>query len=138
MKIKLLIADKFPDKYINELKSLDLEVLYEPKYGEKDLPSAAKDVDILVVRSTIVNEETINNSEKLNLIIRAGSGVNNINISAANKKGIYVANCPGMNAVAVAELAIGLMISLDRFIPDNISDFNKGYGIKINIPKAKD
>lgn len=137
MKIKLLIADKFPDKYINELKSLDLEVLYEPKYGEKDLPSAAKDVDILVVRSTIVNEETINNSEKLNLIIRAGSGVNNINISAANKKGIYVANCPGMNAVAVAELAVGLMISLDRFIPDNINDFNKGVWNKDKYSKGK-
>lgn len=137
MKIKVLIADKFPDKYINELKSLDLEVLYEPKYGEKDLPAASKDVDILVVRSTIVNEETINNSEKLNLIIRAGSGVNNINISAANKKGIYVANCPGMNAVAVAELAIGLMISLDRFIPDNVSDFNRGVWNKDKYSKGK-
>lgn len=137
MKIKVLIADKFPDKYINELKSLDLEVLYESKYGEKDLPAASKDVDILVVRSTIVNEETINNSEKLNLIIRAGSGVNNINISAANKKGIYVANCPGMNAVAVAELAIGLMISLDRFIPDNVSDFNRGVWNKDKYSKGK-
>jgi len=137
MKIKVLIADKFPDKYINELKSLDLEVIYEPKFGEKDLPEAAKDVDILVVRSTIVNEETINKSEKLNLVIRAGSGVNNINISAANKKGVYVANCPGMNAVAVAELAIGLMISLDRFIPDNVSDFNKGIWNKDKYSKGK-
>lgn len=137
MKIKVLIADKFPDKYINELKSLDLEVIYEPKFGEKDLPEAAKDVDILVVRSTIVNEDTINKSEKLNLVIRAGSGVNNINISAANKKGVYVANCPGMNAVAVAELAIGLMISLDRFIPDNVSDFNKGIWNKDKYSKGK-
>ncbi|HSR18429.1 MAG TPA: NAD(P)-dependent oxidoreductase, partial [Ignavibacteriaceae bacterium] len=60
-----------------------------------------------------------------------GSGVNNINIPAANQKGIYVANCPGMNSIAVAELAIGLMISLDRRIPDNVIDFrnskwNKG------------
>ena len=137
MKIKVLIADKFPDKYINELNSLDLEVLYQPKFGEKDLPEAAKDVDILVVRSTIVNEEAINNSQKLNLIIRAGSGVNNIHIAAANKKGIYVANCPGMNAVAVAELAIGLMISLDRFIPDNIGDFNKGTWNKDKYSKGK-
>lgn len=137
MKIKVLIADKFPDKYINELNSLDLEVLYQPKFGEKDLPETAKDADILVVRSTIVSEETINNSEKLNLIIRAGSGVNNINIAAANKKGIYVANCPGMNAVAVAELAIGLMISLDRFIPDNIGDFNKGTWNKDKYSKGK-
>ena len=102
MKLKVLIADKFPEKYIQELKDLDLEVIYEPKLGEKDLPKAAEDVDILVVRSTVVNEETINNSKKLNLIIRAGSGVNNIAISAANKKGIYVANCPGMNAVSVS------------------------------------
>ncbi|MFO7526848.1 MAG: 3-phosphoglycerate dehydrogenase [Ignavibacteriaceae bacterium] len=137
MKIKVLVADKFPDKYIQQMKDLELEVIYEPKLGEKDLPEAAKDADIIVVRSTVVNEETINSSEKLNLIIRAGSGVNNINIAAANKKGIYVANCPGMNAVAVAELAIGLMISLDRFIPDNVSDFRNGKWNKDKYSKGK-
>uniref|UniRef100_A0A7V3E857 D-3-phosphoglycerate dehydrogenase n=1 Tax=Ignavibacterium album TaxID=591197 RepID=A0A7V3E857_9BACT len=137
MKLKVLIADKFPEKYIQELKDLDLEVIYEPKLGEKDLPKAAEDVDILVVRSTIVNEETINNSKKLNLIIRAGSGVNNIAIAAANKKGVYVANCPGMNAVAVAELTIGLMIALDRFIPDNVYDFRNGVWNKDKYSKGK-
>jgi D-3-phosphoglycerate dehydrogenase len=137
MKLNVLVADKFPDKYIQQMKDLDLEVIYNAKLGEKDLPEAAKDVDILVVRSTVVNEETITNSKKLNLIIRAGSGVNNINIAAANKKGIYVTNCPGMNAVAVAELAIGLMISLDRFIPDNIADFNKGVWSKDKYSKGK-
>ncbi len=137
MKLKVLIADKFPEKYIQELKELDLEVIYEPKLGEKDLPKAAEDVDILVVRSTVVNEETINNSKKLNLIIRAGSGVNNIAISAANKKGVYVANCPGMNAVAVAELTIGLMIALDRFIPDNVADFRNGVWNKDKYSKGK-
>ena len=137
MKLKVLIADKFPEKYIQELKDLDLEVIYEPKLGEKDLPKAAEDVDILVVRSTVVNEETINNSKKLNLIIRAGSGVNNIAISAANKKGIYVANCPGMNAVAVAELTMGLIIALDRFIPDNVVDFRNGIWNKDKYSKGK-
>ena len=137
MKIKVLIADKFPDKYIQQMKDLDLEVIYEPKLGEKDLPEAAKDVDILVVRSTIVNESTISGSERLNLIIRAGSGVNNINIAAANKKGIYVTNCPGMNAVAVAELAFGLMLSLDRLIPDNVNDFRNGVWNKDKYSKGK-
>jgi D-3-phosphoglycerate dehydrogenase len=137
MKLKVLVADKFPDKYIQQMKDLDLEVIYNAKLGEKDLPEAALDVDIIVVRSTVVNEETINNGKKLNLIIRAGSGVNNINIAAANKKGIYVTNCPGMNAVAVAELAIGLMIALDRFIPDNVSDFNKGVWNKDKYSKGK-
>ncbi|MGQ9644667.1 MAG: NAD(P)-dependent oxidoreductase [Ignavibacterium sp.] len=137
MKLKVLVADKFPEKYIQELKDLDLEVIYEPKLGEKDLPKAAEDVDILVVRSTVVNEETINNSKKLNLIIRAGSGVNNIAISAANKKGIYVANCPGMNAVAVAELTMGLIIALDRFIPENVIDFRNGVWNKDKYSKGK-
>jgi D-3-phosphoglycerate dehydrogenase len=137
MKLKVLIADKFPDKYIEQMRKLNLDVVYEPTLGEKDIVKAAKQVDILVVRSTKVNEEAIDNSENLNLIIRAGSGVNNINIQAANKKGIYVANCPGMNAVAVAELAIGLMISLDRSIPDNVIDFRKGEWNKAKYSKGK-
>ena len=137
MKVKVLIADKFPELYINQLKDMDLEVDYQPKLGEKDLPEAAKDADILVVRSTIVNAETINASRKLNLIIRAGAGVNNINIPAANQKGIYIANCPGMNSIAVAELAVGLMISLDRRIPDNVIDFRNGKWNKGVYSKAE-
>ncbi len=137
MKVKVLIADKFPDQYIQQLKDMNLEVIYSPKLGEKDLPEAAKEVDILVVRSTIVNADTINSSKTINLIIRAGAGVNNIDIAAANKKGIYVANCPGMNSVAVAELAMGLMISLDRRIPDNVADFRKGVWNKGEYSKAE-
>jgi D-3-phosphoglycerate dehydrogenase len=84
-----------------------------------------------------VNEETISSSKKLNLIIRAGSGVNNITIPAANKKGVYVTNCPGMNAVAVAELTMGLMLSLDRFIPDNVADFRNGVWNKDKYSKGQ-
>ncbi|MGA7720088.1 MAG: 3-phosphoglycerate dehydrogenase [Ignavibacteriaceae bacterium] len=137
MKVQVLIADKFPDLYINQLKEMELEVIYSPKLGEKDLPEAAKEVDILVVRSTNVTAETITASKNLNLIIRAGAGVNNINIPAANQKGIYVANCPGMNSIAVAELAIGLMISLDRRIPDNVIDFRNGKWNKGEYSKAE-
>jgi D-3-phosphoglycerate dehydrogenase / 2-oxoglutarate reductase len=137
MKVKVLIADKFPEQYIQQLNQMNLEVIFSPKLGENDLPEAVKEVDILVVRSTIVNAATINNSKYLNLIIRAGAGVNNIDISAANKKGIYVANCPGMNSVAVAELAMGLMISLDRRIPDNVADFRKGVWNKGEYSKAE-
>jgi D-3-phosphoglycerate dehydrogenase len=137
MKVKILIADKFPDKYVEEFKSMDLDVNYSPKLGENDLPEAAKDADILIVRSTIVNAETIKSSNNLNLIIRAGAGVNNIDISTANQQGIYVANCPGKNSVAVAELAMGLMISLDRSIPDNVSDFRSGKWNKAKYSKAE-
>lgn len=136
-KMKVLIADKLPDKYVQKLRDHDLEVAFEPKLGENDLIEAAKDADILVVRSTVVNAKTIENSQKLNLIIRAGAGYNNIDVSAANKKGVYVANCPGKNAIAVAELAMGLIIGLDRQIPDNVSDFKNGTWNKAAYSKGK-
>lgn len=135
--MKVLIADKLPELYIKKLEDNGLEVVFEPKFGESDLETALENIDILVVRSTKVNETAIYNANKLNLIVRAGAGYNNINLSAANKKGIYVANCPGKNAIAVAELAMGLMISLDRKIPDNVKDFKKGVWNKAKYSKAK-
>ncbi|MBI5726907.1 MAG: phosphoglycerate dehydrogenase, partial [Ignavibacteriales bacterium] len=137
MKVTVLIADKFPNRYVEMLQKMDLEVIYDPKLAENDLPAAAENVDIIVVRSTKVNAETIQKAKNLNLIIRAGAGVNNINIAAANQRGVYVANCPGMNSVAVAELAMGLMLSLDRRIPDNVIDFRKGVWNKGEYSKAE-
>lgn len=129
--MKVLIADKLPDFYIKKIQDLGVEVINSPKLSENDIPLAAKDVDIIIVRSTVINAETIENSQKISLIIRAGAGVNNINIKSANQKGIYVSNCPGKNSIAVAELTMGLILAIDRKIPDNVIDFrneiwNKG------------
>lgn len=135
--MKVLIADKFPDFYINKIQELGLEVINSPKLGENDLPTAAVDVDIIIVRSTIVNAETIEKSKNLSLIIRAGAGVNNINIKSANQKGVYVANCPGKNSIAVAELTLGLILAIDRKIPDNVIDFNNGVWNKGIYSKAE-
>jgi D-3-phosphoglycerate dehydrogenase len=137
MNTKVLIADKFPDQYINELKSMNLDVENSPKLGANDLPAAAKDKEVLIVRSTVVTTDTIKSSDNLKLIIRAGAGVNNIDIPAATEKKVAVCNCPGKNSVAVAELAIGLMISLDRRIPDNVMDFNNGKWNKAEYSKAE-
>ena len=93
--MKVLVAEKFPEVYIQRLKDADVEVIYQPKLGENDLPEAAKNVDCLIVRSTIVNAKTIEDSSQLNLIVRAGAGVNNIDIAAANKKGVYVSKDGG-------------------------------------------
>jgi D-3-phosphoglycerate dehydrogenase len=134
--MKVLIADKFPDLYLKKLQELGLDVVYNPKMGEEDIANNSKDFNIIIVRSTKVNAKAIENSTNLNLIIRAGAGVDNIDIQAANKKGIYVANCPGKNSIAVAELTIGLMLSLDRRIPDNVADFHKGIWNKEEYSKA--
>lgn len=137
MKMKILIADKFPEQYVKKLEDAGLDVIYNPKLGEADLPGAIKDIDCLVVRSTVVNSQTIETANNLNLIVRAGAGVNNIDIPAANKKGIYVSNCPGKNSIAVAELTMGLMIALDRRIPHNVMDFKRGVWNKAEYSKAE-
>lgn len=121
--MKIVVADKFPEKYIDKLKSLSTGVDYNPKLGANDLADAAGDANVLIVRSTVVNEKCISQSKELSLIIRAGAGVNNIDLKAASAKGIYVANCPGKNSIAVAELAMGLILAIDRKIPDNVLDF---------------
>jgi len=84
--MKVLIADKFPDLYLKKLQELGLDVVYNPKMGEEDIANNSKDFNIIIVRSTKVNAKAIENSTNLNLIIRAGAGVDNIDIQAAKKK----------------------------------------------------
>ena len=85
---------------------------------------------ILIVRSTRVTEEIISAAGELKLIIRAGASVNTIDVNAATRKGVYVANCPGKNAAAVAELVMGLLIALDRNIVDTTNDLRNGQWTK--------
>lgn len=135
--MKILIADKFPQFYIDKLKELNHTVDYSPKLKESDLETAAADAEIIIVRSTAVNETAINNAQRLKLVIRAGSGYNNISVKAATAKKIYVSNCPGKNAIAVAELTIGFILSLDRRIPDNVIDFRNKIWNKELYSKAQ-
>ena len=88
------------------------------KLGPGGLEAELADADALVVRSAVqVNAKLLESAPKLRAIGRAGVGVDNIDIDAATHSGIVVMNTPGANAVAVAELAIGLMISMARSIP---------------------
>lgn len=135
--MKVLIADKFPENHIQTLRNSGIEVIYEPKLGENEIPNNLNGINAIVVRSTNVNANSINNGSELKLVIRAGSGYNNIDVSAATAKGIAVANTPGKNSIAVAELAMGLIISLDRRIPDNVKDFNAGVWNKAKYSKAE-
>ncbi len=80
----------------------------------------------MIVRSTRVDEATINAAPFLELIVRAGAGINMIDVNAAARKGVYVANCPGKKASAVAELVIGLLITLDRRIVEATNDLRDG------------
>jgi len=110
----IYIADKLPQEALDELEAMGMNITFNAKATGSDLGEGLKDAQVLIVRSTIVNRSTIENSPNLSLIVRAGAGVNNIDIEAASDMGIYVANCPGKNAIAVAELTMGLILAADR------------------------
>jgi len=123
--MKILVADKFPEQRLADLEALGA-VDYQPDVAVKDLAAAAGRAVVLVVRSKKVPAEVFEAAPALSLVVRAGAGVNTIDVAAASRRGVYVANCPGQNAIAVAELAIGLLLALDRRIPDNVQALREG------------
>ncbi|MCH7812733.1 MAG: hypothetical protein IID40_01810, partial [Planctomycetes bacterium] len=88
-------------------------------------------------RSTKVTPDILEAGEHLELIIRAGAGYDTIDHQSASQHGIRVCNCPGKNSVAVAELALGLMLALDRRIVDNAVDLRNGVWAKKQYSKAR-
>ena len=135
--MRLLIADKLHPRAIEELRSLPLEVIYEPELTRESLETRLQGVGVLIVRSTEVTAAAVNNAKQLNLIVRAGASFNTIDVRAASMRGIYVANCPGKNASAVVELALGLMVALDRRIPDAVASLRAGRWERQEYSKAE-
>lgn len=136
--MKVLVADKFESVGLEGLKALGLEVAYEPDLKDDSLKNAIKEseANVLVVRSTKVTADMFEDAH-LGLIIRAGAGYNTIDVAAASNKGIYVANCPGKNSHAVAELAFGLILACDRRIPDNVAQLREGKWNKKEFSAAR-
>ncbi len=116
--MKLLIADNLPSAHVEMLRSIVKEVEYEPDLDADSLSSRIVGATILVVRGTKVRADAIEKADKLELIVRAGAGTENIDMNAASAQGIYVTNCPDKNSAAVAELTLGLLLAVDRNIPD--------------------
>jgi D-3-phosphoglycerate dehydrogenase / 2-oxoglutarate reductase len=134
--MKILVADKFPDSGRRELAGLGLDVTYEPDVAAEALTSRVGDHEILIVRGKKVSADVLRAGKALQLVVRAGAGVNTIAVDAASKLGIFVSNCPGKNAVAVAELALGLLIGLDRRIPQASGELHAGKWNKKEYSKA--
>jgi D-3-phosphoglycerate dehydrogenase / 2-oxoglutarate reductase len=116
--LKLLIADTLPPSHVDTLRKIVGEVEYDPDLTEGSLVDRIKGAKILVVRGTKVRWQAIEAGEDLELIVRAGAGTENIDMAAASAKGVYVTSCPDKNAAAVAELTFGLLIAVDRRIPE--------------------
>ncbi len=135
--MKVLIVDKLSPETVTSLARLGMQVEVGKNLTAETLPGTLAGTDILVVRSTKVTAASIEAAAQLSLIIRAGAGVDTIDLAAASARGIYVANCPGKNTAAVAELAIGLLIAADRRIADATVAMRNGSWQKKEFGKAR-
>lgn len=137
--MKIFIADKYPEAHLEKFKQLGCTVTYEPNVTADDLSKIIAGHKILIVRSKQVTAATLKAGDELALVLRAGAGVNTIDVKTASALGIFVANCPGKNSIAVAELVFALMLGIDRRLPEstaalrahqwNKKEFSKADGI---------
>jgi D-3-phosphoglycerate dehydrogenase len=136
--MRVLIADKFEQSGRDGLDAAGCEFSYQPDVKDETLVEAVRSYrpDALVVRGTKVTEALMD-AGALKLIVRAGAGYNTIDVAAASRRGVYVSNCPGKNAVAVAELAFALVLALDRRIADNVIQLRAGQWNKKEFSKAR-
>ena len=117
--VRILVTDGMEQSGIDELRTKGFEVV-EKFYQPEELGEALKEFDVLVVRSaTKVRKPIIDKASeggRLKVVIRGGVGVDNIDVAYAVEKGIKVANTPNASSASVAELTIGHMFTIARFI----------------------
>jgi D-3-phosphoglycerate dehydrogenase len=137
--MKVLIADKFEKVGIDGLKELGCTVVSQPEVKADGLAALIRETDphILIVRSKKVGAEALSAGTALTLVIRAGAGIDTIDVATASSRGIFVSNCPGKNSIAVAELVLGLLLACDRRIPDQVADLRLGRWNKGEYSKAR-
>ncbi len=136
--MKVLVADQFERSGLDGLRAAGCDVVHDAALKDEALVAALSETqaEVLVVRSTKVTAAMMD-AGNLALIVRAGAGYNTIDVQAASARGIYVSNCPGKNAIAVAELAFGLILALDRRIPDNVAELRAGHWNKKEFAQAR-
>src|SRR5437588_13121415 len=136
--MRVLIADKFEQSGRDGLDAAGCEFSYQPDVKDDTLVEAIRSYqpDAVVGRGTKVNEQMLD-AGALKLIVRAGAGYNTIDVAAASRRGVYVSNCPGKNSVAVAELALALILALDRRVADNVIQLRAGHWNKKEFSKAR-
>ena len=115
--MKIVVAEKISPSAIALLEEPRWTIV-SPDQIDGKLTTHLETADALIVRSAVqVNASLLEHAQKLRVIGRAGVGVDNVDLDAATRKGIAVMNTPGANAVAVAELTVGLMLGMARFVP---------------------
>jgi D-3-phosphoglycerate dehydrogenase len=125
---KILIATEkpFAKSAVDGIKKILVDAGFQvallEKYSAKaDLLAAVADANAIIIRSDIIDAEVIAAASKLEIVVRAGAGYDNVDLAAASAKNVVVMNTPGQNANAVAELALGMMVYLNRNYFDGTS-----------------
>lgn len=123
---KILIISEIHEFAINKLKEAGFEIEYLPNIPEKEIKNKTGDFMGLIVRSRIVNKNMIDGSSKLRFIARIGSGMENIDVSYANLKGIKCINSPEGNRDSLGEYVTGVILSLLHYIKKSDKELRQG------------
>ncbi|MEM3672898.1 MAG: phosphoserine phosphatase SerB [Candidatus Bathyarchaeia archaeon] len=133
-KPKVLICDPIDEEGVQLLQRFGFEIVNKSDITCKDLKKEVEDCDVLIVRSrTKVTKEIIDAGKNLKVIARAGAGVDNVDVAYAEEKGIKVICASDAVANSVAELTIGLILSLARQIPRADHEIKRGNWIKNEV-----
>ena len=138
--MKILVSDTLSEEGLKILENAGFEVVYKPGLPPEELLEIIGEFDGLIIRSgTKVTREVIERAKKLRVIGRAGTGLDNVDLQAANEKGIVVMNVPGGNTLSAAEHTLGLLFALARKIPQAVASIKAGkwekkkfMGVEIN------
>jgi D-3-phosphoglycerate dehydrogenase len=137
--MKVLVVDRFEGFGIEALKQAGCDVDVRPECSSDELPRALSETlaNVLLVRGTRVTAAALAATDRLALVVRAGPGVDSIDVAEASRRGIFVAHTHGKNAVAAAELAWGLILACDRRIPEQSADLREGRWNRAEYSKAQ-
>ena len=125
--MKILVSDSIADNGLSVLKDANLDVLYLPDASIEEKSDAAKEINGWIIRSgTIITEKMIEDCSDLQVIGRAGVGVDNIDIQTATRHGIVVMNTPDINTISAAEHTLAMMLTLSRNIAIGDSEVKQG------------
>ncbi|MBN2445846.1 MAG: hydroxyacid dehydrogenase [Phycisphaerae bacterium] len=124
--MKILVACELPEFALDELRGLGAAVEYLPEITTAELAEQLHDTGILIVAQTAVSPDAIERSHTLQMIVCAGTGGDQVAVDVASAQGVFVCHCPGKDAVACAELAMGLILALDRDIVNNATTLREG------------
>jgi D-3-phosphoglycerate dehydrogenase len=131
------MADRFPEEFLPEIEKMGYQYHLRPELNGAALRDALPGMQVLLVRSTRISDDTLKSASDLTWIIRAGAGYNTIDCDAAARRAIWVSNVPGRNSIAVAELTMGLILALDRRIPENVMAIRRNQWRKKDFSRAR-